>query len=177
MENIYVSFETFNDPSRPSPPAVFETTQREFFESSVLKIGRKVRVGEVPEPVVAASTAATNGTGTLASPLTPETPNSLTEDQQHQQQQQEGLQQIQRDEQATDEGLGSLFAAQAVITPVASPNPIRETLASRPEIVETVPLGTITLPALPSKILESLWFKSKVVSRGHAEMWLKDGQV
>jgi hypothetical protein len=29
----------------------------------------------------------------------------------------------------------------------------------------------------PINTIESVWFKSKVVSRSHAEIWLKDGQV
>ena len=29
----------------------------------------------------------------------------------------------------------------------------------------------------PHNTIESVWFKSKVVSRSHAEIWLKDGQV
>jgi flagellar biosynthesis regulator FlaF len=29
----------------------------------------------------------------------------------------------------------------------------------------------------PHNSIESVWFKSKVVSRSHAEIWLKDGQV
>ncbi|KAI8617085.1 hypothetical protein BC830DRAFT_1115252 [Chytriomyces sp. MP71] len=32
-------------------------------------------------------------------------------------------------------------------------------------------------PLVPTKSIEHVWFKSKVVSRGHAEMWLRDGQV
>ncbi|KAI9339606.1 hypothetical protein BDR26DRAFT_803087 [Obelidium mucronatum] len=32
-------------------------------------------------------------------------------------------------------------------------------------------------PLVPTKTIEHVWFKSKVVSRGHAEMWLRDGQV
>ncbi|KAJ3093626.1 hypothetical protein HDU96_002132 [Phlyctochytrium bullatum] len=41
--------------------------------------------------------------------------------------------------------------------------------------------GTLTpiekLPPLPGKSVDYAWFKSKVVSRNHAEMWLRDGQI
>eukprot|EP00842_Homolaphlyctis_polyrhiza_P000105 jgi/Hompol1/1095/HPOL_005534-RA len=32
-------------------------------------------------------------------------------------------------------------------------------------------------PVMPAKTVEHIWFKSKVVSRTHAEIWLKDGQL
>ncbi|KAJ3417123.1 hypothetical protein HDV05_006982 [Chytridiales sp. JEL 0842] len=38
-------------------------------------------------------------------------------------------------------------------------------------------VGVNGLPPLPKKTVENVWFKSKVVSRCHAELWLRDGQV
>jgi pSer/pThr/pTyr-binding forkhead associated (FHA) protein len=38
------------------------------------------------------------------------------------------------------------------------------------------PLSSVD-PVIDAKETDPVWFKSKVVSRNHAEIWLKDGQV
>lgn len=37
--------------------------------------------------------------------------------------------------------------------------------------------GVFKAKKVASEMVQCIWFKSKVVSRGHAEMWCKDGQV
>lgn len=48
----------------------------------------------------------------------------------------------------------------------ADSTPVHPTFMNAPE-EKTAPIANA----------ESIWFKSKVVSRSHAEIWLKDGQV
>ncbi|KAH6602329.1 hypothetical protein BASA61_001202 [Batrachochytrium salamandrivorans] len=57
-----------------------------------------------------------------------------------------------------------------------TPMPIGEEISPATATLPTPPQPD-ALSALPSKTVETVWFKSKVVSRIHAEIWLKDGQL
>ncbi|KAJ1559238.1 hypothetical protein HK405_011475, partial [Cladochytrium tenue] len=58
-------------------------------------------------------------------------------------------------------------------TPVEGAGAAQQPLENSPD---TPSAGAGDLPPLPGRPVEFLWFRSKVVSRRHADIWLKCGQ-
>ncbi|KAI8852985.1 hypothetical protein BC829DRAFT_440295 [Chytridium lagenaria] len=150
--SLRLSLINYKDPTRKDPSASFDPIEKQMGEGHILKIGRQVKP-------TSGDLAATNPVVDEPSPTTPNTESpvvllstamaSLTL----------------RGATAGATGAGvSEQGSNAAPTPVDAPSS---------------PLMGVTekLPPLPGKVVEHAWFKSKVVSRNHAELWMRDGQI
>ncbi|KAI8924060.1 hypothetical protein BC831DRAFT_465298 [Entophlyctis helioformis] len=166
-------------PAGPTPNC--EHVERVLYERVSLKLGRQVKspMEKAAAAAAAASASATTTTTTAATALTlggrPSTSNA---------QQSQPASPVSPLDQARAFFLGSVAAqlkepATSPTSPTtaigASPAAASSTVAAGSDDA-TSPLAK-SRPALPEKHAEPVWFKSKVVSRTHAEIWLKDGQV
>ncbi|KAJ3198847.1 hypothetical protein HDU82_000969 [Entophlyctis luteolus] len=168
------------DATRTTPPAQFDPERRDLYEGTILKIGRQVKsVSKQPlmgkqvrapdsDPVAAAALAVVPGIEVEDVPATPVV--------------------IEPPSGQLDTPVGNVPQA---LTPNLTGLSVEATLDTRTraltstaESPQSVPAVEVLLaqpggqqPLVPTKSIEHVWFKSKVVSRSHAEMWLRDGQV
>ncbi|KAJ3238924.1 hypothetical protein HDU81_006935 [Chytriomyces hyalinus] len=177
--SVTVHFLPHTDATRTTPPAHFEPERRDLLEGTVLKVGRQVRATEPGESAAIAAvlaiaptqppplgsqrptsllTSSIEGTPMVIEPpaTSPETPTQP---------------QLMEDESGLAPLTPSMDTRQRAATSTA------ESPVSSPavEVLLAQPGGQ--QPLVPTKTIEHVWFKSKVVSRGHAELWLRDGQV
>ncbi|KAJ3022012.1 UNVERIFIED_CONTAM: hypothetical protein HDU68_009351 [Siphonaria sp. JEL0065] len=149
------------DATRTTPPAQFDPERRDLYEGTVLKIGRQVRAAEAPEAPVNALATGPLTINTDSTPMVIEPPPSDPSGTQPSDEDAMNLSPL--TPMMDTRGRAATSTADA---PVSSPSV---------EVLLAQPGGQ--QPLVPTKTIEHVWFKSKVVSRGHAEMWLRDGQV
>ncbi|KAJ3244512.1 hypothetical protein HDU78_010819 [Chytriomyces hyalinus] len=177
--SVTVHFLPHTDATRTTPPAHFEPERRDLLEGTVLKVGRQVRATEPGESAGVAAvlaiaplqppplaslrpfsllTSSIESTPMVIEPpaTSPETPT-----QPHLMEDEPGLAPL-----TPNMDTRQRAATSTAESPVSSP---------AVEVLLAQPGGQ--QPLVPTKTIEHVWFKSKVVSRGHAELWLRDGQV
>ncbi|KAJ3173961.1 hypothetical protein HK101_010997, partial [Irineochytrium annulatum] len=166
------------DTARTVPSAIFEPVERQLNDGHVLKIGRQVRAADAaaggaappsPDPAAAASRSpALPPANDPASPTTATTgtaPNTLLAAL-------TGLYVSAPGQAATAPGANT----SAPTLPQPSPNVLDASSAVTP-VQPATPVPVERLPPLPAKQVDFVSFKSKVVSRNHAELWYREGQV
>jgi hypothetical protein len=171
QQSVRVLFLPYKDPVRTSPPSAFEPMERDLFEGATIKLGRQVKSNE-PSPASANPTNGNNSSNpndnqNLTPPAATTSPNSnlLISN--------ANANNVNNNRLSTTSEAGNGNNGESLTPTGLSP---RETVVG----VVNDPMMSMmmaTPPPLPKKIVENVWFKSKVVSRCHAEMWLKDGQV
>ncbi|KAJ3133281.1 hypothetical protein HK100_004496 [Physocladia obscura] len=168
------------DATRTTPPAQFDPERRDLYEGTILKIGRQVRGNDgLPESAAIAAVLASSHPEhseqiSASGPIIIEP----SHEEQHQQQHSSDLQLLSPVATGVSpDGGGGLLISLAEESRARA-------LTSTAESPQSVPAVEVLLaqpggqqPLVPTKTIEHVWFKSKVVSRGHAEMWLRDGQV
>ncbi|KAJ3066127.1 hypothetical protein HDU98_010552 [Podochytrium sp. JEL0797] len=146
------------DATRTTPPAQFDPERRDLFEGTVLKIGRQVRATEVPESGAIAAVLSSGPTAEDA-PMVIEPPHTESD-------------LPSPDHPMALSPLTPLLDTRGRAATSTAESPVSSAAV---EVLLAQPGGQ--QPLVPTKRIEYVWFKSKVVSRGHAEMWLRDGQV
>lgn len=139
----------FYDPiARPqNPPSPFDPIEMDLSDGVSVKLGRPVRGADVP--------------------TSPEEANPV-------------ISPSQSSNPQTDSTPSEAYAS----SPSSSSSPIKQepfsadvSLSSPIDRHATAVTRSSPVAASPKKITRNVWFKSKVVSRTHSELWMKNGQV